>query len=79
MLTFYFDLTPPILIYILNYILQVTPCSSTPCMNNGLCKVEGHGYICKCLDSFTGPQCTGEFKDFQQNSNDNLKLDLNVF
>ncbi len=35
------------------------PCSSSPCLNNGVCNVNPTtcSYICQCKPGYTGPCC----------------------
>ncbi|XP_071144267.1 neurogenic locus Notch protein-like isoform X1 [Mytilus edulis] len=36
---------------------QVTPCTSSPCLNNGECKVQKDSYQCHCPVGFNGTEC----------------------
>ncbi|VDI17185.1 Hypothetical predicted protein, partial [Mytilus galloprovincialis] len=36
---------------------QVTPCTSSPCLNNGECKVQNDTYQCECPVGFNGTEC----------------------
>ncbi|CAG2252097.1 unnamed protein product [Mytilus edulis] len=36
---------------------QVTPCTSSPCLNNGECKVQKDTYQCECPVGFNGTEC----------------------
>ena len=37
----------------------VTPCSSSPCQNEGRCVVVDGNYVCVCPHGFNGPECQG--------------------
>ncbi|XP_016844332.1 protocadherin-like wing polarity protein stan isoform X2 [Nasonia vitripennis] len=35
-------------------------CASTPCNNGGSCREVWSGYVCECVESYSGPQCDDE-------------------
>ncbi|XP_045185141.2 uncharacterized protein LOC123543133 [Mercenaria mercenaria] len=37
-------------------------CLSNPCKNNATCTNQGNGFICECLQSFTGKMCENDIK-----------------
>ena len=37
----------------------VTPCSSTPCLNGGVCSDTDASYVCACPTGYTGVNCEG--------------------
>ncbi|KAJ8975858.1 hypothetical protein NQ317_015895 [Molorchus minor] len=41
---------------------EVNLCYSSPCQNNGTCKIREGGYSCVCLSNFTGDNCEVELK-----------------
>ena len=41
------------------YIFTVTPCTSSPCLNNGQCLVYDNNYICVCPKGYSGSECQG--------------------
>jgi hypothetical protein len=41
------------------YIFTVTPCTSSPCLNNGQCLVYDATYICVCPKGYSGSECQG--------------------
>lgn len=43
------------------YIVTVTPCTSSPCLNNGECKVQNDTYQCECPVGFNGTECQGKY------------------
>ena len=36
---------------------EITPCTESPCLNDGKCLLDGASYKCKCEDFFTGRNC----------------------
>ncbi|KAF8778550.1 Fibropellin-1 like protein [Argiope bruennichi] len=36
------------------------PCSSSPCLNNGSCSVNGNSFKCYCLNPFFGDRCEND-------------------
>lgn len=42
--------------------LIVTPCSSKPCHNKGICTVQGDSFICSCLDGYNGTRCQNKIQ-----------------
>ena len=46
--------------------LAQPPCQSNPCRNGGVCRSEGAGYICTCLNGYMGTNCeTREYRTAQ--------------
>ena len=41
------------------YIFTVTPCTSSPCLNNGQCLVYDATYVCVCPKGYSGSECQG--------------------
>jgi hypothetical protein len=41
------------------FIFTVTPCTSSPCLNNGQCLVYDATYICVCPKGYSGSECQG--------------------
>jgi hypothetical protein len=41
------------------WILDINPCTSAPCTNNGTCSRIGYtqDFVCDCLPGYTGLQC----------------------
>jgi hypothetical protein len=44
---------------IIYYLLPETPCSDSPCFNDGSCFISGSSYSCSCFLGFTGSRCQG--------------------
>ena len=42
---------------------KVTPCTSSPCLNNGKCSVNGDNYKCECVGKWEGTECQSERKE----------------
>ena len=43
--------------------LAQPPCQSNPCRNGGVCQSQGEGFMCTCLNGFTGVFCeTREYR-----------------
>ena len=54
-------------IWKINYIIAppINYCAGSPCQNNGNCTSVNGGYICQCIETFTGPNCNeGKFVKF---------------
>ena len=32
-------------------------CETNPCENNGVCRRNGNGFLCECLEGFEGNNC----------------------
>ena len=41
------------------YIFTVTPCTSSPCLNNGQCLVYDATHICVCPKGYSASECQG--------------------
>uniref|UniRef100_A0A8K9UI75 Sushi, von Willebrand factor type A, EGF and pentraxin domain-containing protein 1 n=1 Tax=Oncorhynchus mykiss TaxID=8022 RepID=A0A8K9UI75_ONCMY len=44
---------------------EVNECSSSPCLNEGVCVDEVNQYTCSCADGFTGSRCELEIDECQ--------------
>uniref|UniRef100_A0A8B9HTR2 Sushi, von Willebrand factor type A, EGF and pentraxin domain-containing protein 1 n=1 Tax=Astyanax mexicanus TaxID=7994 RepID=A0A8B9HTR2_ASTMX len=42
---------------------EVNECSSSPCLNDGVCVDEVNRFTCSCTDGFTGPRCELEIDE----------------
>eukprot|EP00062_Callorhinchus_milii_P000335 gi/632934237/ref/XP_007904276.1/ PREDICTED: coagulation factor IX-like [Callorhinchus milii] len=40
---------------------NLDPCQSTPCLNGGICKANGHTYVCLCPPLWKGKICEREY------------------
>ncbi|XP_063966506.1 protein crumbs homolog 1-like [Lytechinus pictus] len=43
------------------------PCTSQPCMNNGVCSSDGDGFTCQCTSRFNGTTCENDLGDLCSN------------
>ncbi|MEE6523039.1 hypothetical protein FKM82_021756, partial [Ascaphus truei] len=41
---------------------DIRPCSSSPCLNGGICEDLGVSYSCACTQGFTGMHCESEVR-----------------
>jgi len=39
------------------FVLDIEPCHSNPCENNGVCSKSGNSYNCACSAGYTGRRC----------------------
>ena len=39
------------------YFVIVSPCSSSPCLNAGICRNNGDSFSCTCTTGYTGLRC----------------------
>ncbi|GBM78582.1 Protocadherin Fat 1 [Araneus ventricosus] len=37
--------------------IAIDPCTSNPCLNDGICTVKGNGFKCACWTPFFGDRC----------------------
>lgn len=46
--------------FISHCLVKPDPCASKPCANEGECiRIGYYNYKCKCVNGYTGDQCTG--------------------
>ncbi len=52
---------------LMQFLLVVKPCSSSPCLNSGVCRNTGDNYRCICTSRYTGTRC--ERRGIKNNTN----------
>jgi len=43
------------------HVIEVIPCTSSPCQHDGECEDTAHGFKCKCIDNYQGEVCSGRY------------------
>ena len=63
------------------HVIEVIPCTSSPCQHDGECQDTAHGFKCKCLANYQGEVCSGRYYtisvnkcNFQGNANAPIHL-----